>query len=184
MSKQPRAPAGQSDGGQWVSIGGPRSKVPAVGFHLTEIENLESIAQEGLKAYAPKLGMPQAVFFVDDLYPEGHEYSIETALSDWSVTLKAKLSPRKFKKVFDDAEVREFTGVGGGQDSSLGPETAFATRKGVAPENLFVVLPAKDGGKRQTIPLQKFVKGPGIAALKKQMEAADAEIAAKYGKGS
>jgi len=114
------------------------------------------------------------VFFSDKLYPVGHEAAFES--EEGYVTLKAKIPKRA--KAWDDKEVREFLS----QDPSMpnkniGAESAFMIQKGIAPTDLHVVLP----GSRKTVPLRKFVKSPAFSKLKSDLEAADAEMQARYG---
>ncbi len=129
---------------------GARKKTPSVGYHITDAENLRSIVAEGLTAGASKVGYPAAVWLVDGLYPLEHQNAIET-LHPETVVLKVRI-PRG--PAYDDAEVREFTGVGGGVNDHIGAETAFAIPRSIPARDIEVV----EKGTRKAVPLLAYMK--------------------------
>lgn len=131
----------------------PRAKVPKQGFHITDLENLESIAKEGLKAQASTTGGGSSgkiagVYFVDKLYPKSHEAAPET-LHRAQIVLRADTSGAN--GALDDTEVREITG----RKSGIGPDTAFLVGDNVYPDKLEVM--SKDGSRKWT-PLKQFLQ--------------------------
>ena len=127
---------------------GIRKKTPTVGYHITDLENLEGIKKHGLLAMETRLGDSPAVAFVDGLYEKGHDDAMES-LGKGSIVLRVSI-PKGYD-AYDDAEVREFTGVGGDENSHLGPGTAFFIRSHISPNLIDVVIP----GTRKRVPLLK-----------------------------
>ena len=166
---QPREPSGGPKGGQFsnASAGAARSKTPSTGFHSTDMENLSSIGKKGLVPASTFIGDDPAVFFNDKLYPVGHEGAIESegALVPGHIMLKAKIPKRA--KSWDDSTID--------LDNN---RKSFMIEKRIAPADLFVVEPHT----RKAVPLKKFLKSPEYKKLQSEMDAADAEQLAKYGK--
>jgi hypothetical protein len=134
-----------------------RNKVPKVGYHITDIENIEGIARQGLIPQSSTTGgggsgKVAGVYFVDKLLPKGHSDAPET-LHENSIVLRARTG--HVNGALDDTEVREFEGYKGDPNKSIGDKSAFLVGQRI--DSSLIDVMSKEG-KRQWTPLKEFVK--------------------------
>ena len=119
-----------------------RSKTPGVGFHVTDPENLASIAKKGLSARTPvgaAKGFKPAVYLADKQHAD---------VSEGEALLRVVIP--KGSEVFDDTDARQAAGLSGTNTDKVSGETAFFTVSGIPADSIQV----RDGNK--WIPIKDY----------------------------
>ena len=137
----------------------PRKKTPAIGYHSTEIDNLNGIAKNGLIPQVSSTGggggsvKDKAIYFADDIAGTSHEHAPENK-HEAEFQLRVKIP--KGHKAYDDSEVREYSALSSDPNSQIGKDSAFLTTKNIPPKNIEVLVSKK--GPRKWLAISEYIK--------------------------